>query len=120
MSPFASSTAGSFGLAAAYTSAGAPCSISVASAPDPLNVKVAFASIIGNTLVSDAAASTTGFEPPAAVAVVVADVAAACELVVLELLLLLLPQPTARIEVPTAARTAAARLAEVALNNRIS
>src|ERR1022692_4038427 len=102
MSPFASSTAGSFGLAAAYTSAGAPCSISVASAPDPLNVKVAFASIIGNTLVSDAA------------------VAAACDLVVLELLLLLLPQPTARIEVPTAARTAAARLAEVALNNRIS
>src|ERR1022692_441541 len=89
--PFANSSAGCFGLAAANTSAGAPCSISVSSIPEPPNVYFASGSIIGNTLVSDAAANTVGVEPPDAAAVVVVvvdeDVAGA-ELVVLELLLL--------------------------------
>src|SRR5579875_1348287 len=58
--PLASSAAGCLGLAAANTSAGAPASISVSSAPDPPNVYFAFGSISGNTFVSDAAANTVG------------------------------------------------------------
>src|SRR5438067_1915188 len=38
LSPLTSSAAGWLGLAAAYTSAGAPCSICVSSAPEPPNV----------------------------------------------------------------------------------
>src|ERR1700744_6023358 len=64
-SPFANSSAGSFGLAAANTSAGAPCSMSVSSAPEPPNVYFAWESISGKTCVSDAAASTVGTDPVA-------------------------------------------------------
>src|SRR5579875_3370780 len=62
-SPLAYRAAGSFGLAAANTSAGAPCSIWVSSAPEPPKVYFALGSIIGNTLVSDAAANTVGPGP---------------------------------------------------------
>src|SRR5581483_2066059 len=57
---FAYNAAGCFGLAAANTSAGAPCSICISSASEPPNVYFALESIIGNTSVSDAAASTVG------------------------------------------------------------
>ncbi len=46
-SPLASSAAGCFGLAAANTSAGAPCSMSVSSAPDPPKVYFASGRISG-------------------------------------------------------------------------
>jgi hypothetical protein len=78
-------------------------------------VYVAFGSIIGNTFVNEAAANTVGVDPPDAdVVVAAADV----EVVVLELLLL--PQPTANAETPTAPRAAATRLADFTLNNRTS
>src|SRR5579859_3843007 len=63
--PLANRAAGCFGLAAANTSAGAPCSMSVSSAPEPPKVYLAPGSISGNTLVSDAAASTVGPAPAA-------------------------------------------------------
>src|ERR1035437_5187833 len=88
-SPFAYSAAGCFGLAAANTSAGAPCSISVSSAPEPPKLYLAFAASFGKTLVSDAAASTTG-----------------CEALALVLVLLLLPQPAASAGIPIVATTA--------------
>src|SRR5579859_6104923 len=63
--PLANSAAGCFGLAAANTSAGAPCSMSVSRAPDPPKVYFASGAICGNTLVREAAASTVGPpEPP--------------------------------------------------------
>src|ERR1700760_486922 len=64
-SPLASSAAGCLELAAANTSAGAPCSMSVSSAPEPPKVYLAWGAISGKTFVSDAAASTVG-PPPAA------------------------------------------------------
>lgn len=88
-SPLASSAAGCFGLAAANTSAGAPCSMSVSSAPEPPKVYLALGSIWGNTFVSDAAASTVGTDPPLLDDVLVElDVVAAAAGVELELLLL--------------------------------
>lgn len=114
-SPFAYSAAGCFGLAAANTSAGAPCSICVSSIPEPPNVYFALGSIIGNTFVSDAAANTVGREPEAAVVVLAGaeaavDVEAAALLGLVELELLPDPQPTANAEIPIAAATAADRL----------
>jgi uncharacterized protein (DUF2342 family) len=84
-------------------------------------VNFAFESIIGKTLVSEAAANTIGFVPPAAAA---ADELVTAELeldeeeatdLVVVLLELLLPQPTAKADSPTAAATAAARLPQVTL-----
>ena len=115
--PFAYSAAGCFGLAAANTSAGAPCSIWVSSAPEPPNVYFAFGSISGNTFVSDAAASTVGTEPPplaVAVAVAELDVVAADDDVELELLLL--PQPAASADTAIVITTAEIRRVEAALN----
>jgi hypothetical protein len=87
-------------------------------------VYFAFASIIGNTFVSDAAASTVGTEPPVLAAglagaefVVDTDVVAR-EAAELELLLLLLPQPTAAVNTPIAMITPNPRRAEVAPNKR--
>src|ERR1700722_3789475 len=65
--PFAYSAAGCLGLAAANTSAGAPCSICASSASEPANVYLALASINGKTFVRDAAARTVGPEPVGAV-----------------------------------------------------
>src|SRR5690349_4244068 len=62
--PLASKAAGCLGLAAANTSAGAPCSMSVSSAPDPPNVYFALGAISGKTLVREAAARTVGPVPP--------------------------------------------------------
>ena len=76
--PLAYSAAGCLGLAAANTSAGAPCSIWVSSAPEPPKVYLALGSICGKTLVRDAAASTVGASPPEP-AVLVPDGAAAAE-----------------------------------------
>ena len=111
-SPFVEQCAGYFGLAAAYTSAGAPCSMSVSSAPEPPNVYFASGSIFGKTFVSDAAASTTGAEPPE-VAVAAAEVAAAFVVVVVELL----PQPATRPETATTTIAAATPRAERELND---
>ena len=89
--PLAYSAAGCFGLAAANTSAGAPCSIWISSAPDPPNVYFALGSMRGKTLVSDAAASTVGCASPAA-EVEPAD----GELPEVVLLELLVPHPAAK------------------------
>src|ERR1035438_8602356 len=95
------SAAGCFGLAAANTSAGAPCSILILSAPDPPNVYFAPGSIRGNTLVSDAAANTVGRGLlEAAVELGCGAVAAARDVVLLEPLL---PQPPESAESPMTA-----------------
>src|SRR5579884_1151252 len=74
ISCFAYRAAGCFGLAAANTSAGAPCSICVSSRPEPPNVYFALGSIIGKTLVSDAAANTVGWGAVDALRPAVGDV----------------------------------------------
>jgi hypothetical protein len=81
-------------------------------------VYFALGSIIGNTFVSDAAANTVGVEPPDA-AVVEGEVVVGAEVVALEVLLLL-PQPAAKAEIPIATSSAAARLAGFDLNNGMS
>src|SRR5947209_1395357 len=96
--PVAHSAAGCLGLAAANTSAGAPCSMSASSAPDPPNVYLAFGSICGRTLLSEAAASTVA-RPTEEPGVAPAPCDAAGLDVVLLLLLLLLPHAAS----PTAA-----------------
>jgi hypothetical protein len=76
-------------------------------------VYFALGSIIGNTFVSDAAANTVGVEPPDA-AVVEGEVVVGAEVVAL---VLLLPQPAAKAEIPITTSSAAARLAGFELNN---
>jgi hypothetical protein len=105
-SPFAYRSAGCFELAAANTSAGAPCSICVSSAPEPPNVYFAAGSMIGKTFVSDAAAKTVGCDPPAGLE---PEAAGECEGVEL------LAQPSASTESPAAASVAAKRRAKSAL-----
>ena len=122
-SPFAYRAAGCFGLAAANTSAGAPCSMSVSSAPEQPNVYFAVASISGNTLFNDAAASTVATDPPPpgvvlAAAVLEVDAAGDVELELLLLLLLLLPQPTASADTAIVISPAETRRTEVAPINR--
>ena len=92
--------------------------MSVSSAPEPPNVNFAFGSIIGNTFVSDAAASTVGTEPPpldVVVAVPKLDVVAAGEDDELELLL---PQPTASADTAIAMTTTEIHRPEVALTRK--
>ncbi len=97
--------------------------MSVASVPEPLKVNFAFGSIIGNTFVSEAAASTIGFVPLADAAVV-DDVAAAelelADVVDEELDELLLPQPADTAEMAIAATPATARLRAGVLSNGTS
>jgi hypothetical protein len=78
-------------------------------------VYFALGSIIGNTFVSEAAANTVGVEPPDA-AVVEGEVVVGAEVVALEVLLLL-PQPAAKAEIPIVRSSAAARLGGFELNN---
>jgi hypothetical protein len=79
-------------------------------------VNFAFGSIIGNTFVNDAAASTVGTEPPPLGVVVAATelvrVAAGGDV---ELGLLLLPQPAANADTPIVMTRAEKRRAELAL-----
>jgi hypothetical protein len=82
-------------------------------------VYLPFGSIVGNTFVNDAAASTVGADPPP-LAVVVAgaelDVVAAGEDVELEVELeLLLPQPAANADTATVIARTTIRRAEVGL-----
>src|SRR5580700_4777043 len=98
--------------------------MSVASVPEPLNVNFAFESIIGNTFVSEAAASTIGFVVLAAADVVDDDEAAAelgpAEVVDEEVEELLLPHPAAIAEMATAAIPATARLRPGVVSNGTS
>ncbi|MFZ0043338.1 MAG: hypothetical protein WAK93_18660 [Solirubrobacteraceae bacterium] len=73
----------------------------------------ALGSIIGKTLVNDAAARTIGFAPPAAAAELVCDELLDDEMGVL--LELLLPHPAARATSPAAAPATVKRLTRVAL-----
>jgi hypothetical protein len=97
--------------------------MSVASVPEPLKVNFAFGSIIGNTFVSEAAASTIGFVPLVAAAVVDDVVAADAEpadVVDEELEELLLPHPAATAEMAAATIPAMARLRAGVLSNGTS
>src|SRR5690349_23525264 len=113
-SPLARRAAGCLLLAAANTSAGAPCSMSVSSAPDPPNVYFALGAICGKTLVSEAAASTVGPPLPPLAAVldpVLEPAPDDCAVVVL----LALPQPAIAVANPIASATANARRSRFAL-----
>jgi DNA-binding XRE family transcriptional regulator len=114
-SPFANNAAGCVGLAAANTSAGAPCSISVSKAPEPPNVYFAFGSIVGNTFVSDAAARTVGADAPPLKAEAAADFDVAVGDVELEPPR---PQPTASAANAIAMSPSGTRRAEVVAINR--
>src|SRR5581483_5610608 len=116
--PLASKAAGCFGLAAANTSAGAPCSMSVSSAPDPPKVYFALGAISGKTLVKEAAASTVGPAPPL-LEVVLEPL---CEPTPDDCVVVLvaLPQPAIALTNPIASAAANARRSRFALNARPS
>src|SRR5579884_2369226 len=117
-SPLARSAAGCFGLAAANTSAGAPCSMSASRAPEPPNVYLAFGTISGKTLVSEAAASTVGPPPPPLELVleVALDPGPDEFARVAELELVALPQPASATAAPSVTTLANARRSRIALN----